>query len=249
MIKSEPNFIDFHKNKNSLKEWLINFKFKGERDFFTYKKLKNLESSAKEYFDDIKKVLPDFDFSDEKDMIDIGAHHGSVSIYAATLGANVVAYEPNPINYEILNINIKANSDLMVESYNNAVGQNAGNLPFNFGETSTTGSMLNVGRDWKRTDNTINVNIIGINDILSKFNNIKLLKMDCEGCEYGVFESISNDNFNKVEVFYVEVHPTKHNKISDFENIMKNKKCRYVKKEVAHGCYEFICSNNIGQFR
>ena len=161
------------------------------------------------------------------------------------MGANVVAYEPNPINYAILNKNIELNNDLMLESYSSAVESEPGNALFNFGKTSTTGDMVNVGRDWKRTDNSINANVVGINDILAKYDNIKLLKMDCEGCEYKVFENITYDNFNKVEVFYVEAHPTENNQISDFENMMKERNCPYFKKEVAHGCYEFICSNNI----
>ena len=74
------------------------------------------------------------------------------------------------------------------------------------------------------------------------YDNVEFLKMDCEGCEYKIFENITDDNLNKARVFYVEVHPTKENQISDYENIMKNRKIKYFKKEVGHGCYEFICS-------
>jgi hypothetical protein len=69
--------------------------------------------------------------------------------------------------------------------------------------------------------------------------------MDCEGSEYDIFKNISDENISKVETFYVEVHPTKTNGISDFEDIMKKKDYPYIKKEVAHGCYEFICSKLI----
>mgnify|MGYP004005534319 FL=1 len=241
MMQDEPNFYDFQQDKNILEKWLIEVKFKSGAHLLTYKKLEDIEKTAEEYFSKINNKINGFNLL-RGVCIDIGAHHGSVSVYAAAMGGDVVAYEPNPINYAILNRNIEKNSDLKIKSYNSAVGAESGNLLFNFGKTSTTGAMVDVGRDWKRTDDTISVNVIGINSILSMYDNVEFLKMDCEGCEYKIFENITDDNLNKVRVFYVEVHPTKENQISDYENIMKNRKIKYFKKEVGHGCYEFICS-------
>jgi hypothetical protein len=86
---------------------------------------------------------------------------------------------------------------------------------------------------------------MGVNEIFSNHASIKLLKMDCEGSEYEIFLDISKANFSKVDIFYVEVHPTKKYVVSDFKDIMKEKRRPFSKKEVAHGCFEYVCSRLI----
>ncbi|MGI5216266.1 FkbM family methyltransferase [Nocardia sp. CA-290969] len=49
------------------------------------------------------------DLRDTGILIDIGANIGAVSIYAASLGATVIAYEPEPDNLALLQQNIAGN--------------------------------------------------------------------------------------------------------------------------------------------
>lgn len=73
-------------------------------------------------------------------VVDIGAHIGSFSIYAASKGAAVIAYEPTTINFTLLKDNIEING-FPVTSYKQAVTAKPGMQtiyirPFNFGGTS-----------------------------------------------------------------------------------------------------------------
>ena len=85
-------------------------------------------------------------------IIDIGAHHGIFSIFAASKGYNLLSFEPNPINFSILKKNLSENNDLDIQLFNQAVSKKSEILTFNMGKTSTTGALVNSNRDWKRTD-------------------------------------------------------------------------------------------------
>ncbi len=245
IMKDEPTFEDYKATADVLDEYLIDIALEGGRRFRTYEKLKTLEETAIEYYRELRAQVNDFKITGDDVVIDIGAHHGIVSIYAAMNGARVEAYEPNPLNYSVLSQNVALNSDLNISIYNSAIMGTAGDLLFNFGKTSTTGAMVDVGRAWKRTADSVRVKSKGINQVLSGHERIKLLKMDCEGAEYEILHNISDANFLKVEVFYVEVHPTEKYDVSEFESIMKKKKCSFFKKEAAHGCFEYVCSKLI----
>ena len=244
-MKDEPTYADFQLDIDALDDYLIKLTLESGRNFLTYEKLATLEEVAVEYFKELRSKIDEFSIAKDDDVIDIGAHHGIISIYAALNGAKVEAYEPNPLNYTILKKNIALNPDLNITPFNIAVTDVCGDFIFNFGKTSTTGAMINAGRDWKRTNDNVSVKGLGINEILSGQEKIKLLKMDCEGSEYEIFHSITEENFSKVEVFYVEVHPTEKYIVSDFERIMKNKSCPFYAKEVGHGCFEYVCSRLI----
>ena len=56
----------------------------------------------------IASILKHGDF-----VIDIGAHIGSFSIYAASLGAKVLAFEPATVNFDLLRVNIELNNSLV----------------------------------------------------------------------------------------------------------------------------------------
>ena len=49
-------------------------------------------------------------FDDDDNLLDIGANIGIYSLYAAHRGINVIAIEPNALNYALLNLNIMLNN-------------------------------------------------------------------------------------------------------------------------------------------
>lgn len=61
-------------------------------------------------------------------VVDIGAHHGIYAIKAAKQGARVIAFEPDPSNFKILNANIAANNLTNVEPINIAISDTNGSL-------------------------------------------------------------------------------------------------------------------------
>ena len=244
MLDDEPNIKQFLNNENILYNYLTKIKLSSNnRNFFTYKKLTDIEDTAKEYFLKITKNIKKLNF--DGTVIDIGAHHGIFTIFAAARGFQVISYEPNPINFAILKKNLIENSDLNIELKNNAVSHESGILKFNMGKTSTTGALENSYRDWKRTDDNIEVHCSEINEILNHYDKIKILKIDCEGGEYEIFNSISEKNLNKIKILFIEVHPTKNFFPKDFEKLLFDRNMKYLKTPASHGCFEFIISNEL----
>ena len=244
MLDDEPNISQFLNNENIVLKYLTKVKLSSfNRNFFTYEKLSDIEETAKDYFLKIEKNIEIQNFNGT--VIDIGAHHGIFTIFAASKGFNVLSYEPNPINFLILNKNSTENSDLNIKSINKAVSIKSEVLSFNMGKTSTTGALVNSYRDWKRTDDNIEVQCSGINEILNHHKKVKILKIDCEGGEYEIFKSISEDNLKKIEIFFIEVHPTKNYSPENFENLLYDRNIKFLKNPASHGCFEFLISNKL----
>lgn len=49
---------------------------------------------------------------------------------------------------------------------------------------------------------------ISINDILDKYDGIDVMKVDCEGCEYPIFSTITTENLKKIKRICMELHNT-----------------------------------------
>ena len=59
------------------------------------------------------------------------------------------------------------------------------------------------------------VKTVEINTILNRFNALDYVKMDIEGCEYNLVESITDSNFKKISQLSIELHGTNHYKIKE----------------------------------
>ena len=244
MLDDEPNISQFLNDENIILKYLTKVKLSSfNRNFFTYEKLSDIEETAKDYFLNIENNIIIQNFSGT--VIDIGAHHGIFSIFAASKGFKVLSYEPNPINFAVLKRNSEENSDLNIKLFNEAVSNKSEFLNFNMGKTSTTGALVNSQRDWKRTNDDIKVQCLCINQILNEHRNIKILKIDCEGGEYEIIKSISNNNLKKIEIFYIEVHPTKNYRVEQFDNILYERNIKFLKVPASHGCFEFLMSKSL----
>lgn len=145
-------------------------------------------------------------------FIDIGAANGSLTLYAACLGANVEAYEPLPIMFKVLSRNVKANAQLTkrIDVKNKAV--------------STVSKVIELNRNKSKgilTDIVYsNVSTFGtkieiesfsevVNRSLSSGHNEVVIKIDIEGAEYEIFKSPEILNTlcsNKIKVL-VAFHP------------------------------------------
>jgi hypothetical protein len=50
------------------------------------------------------------------------------------------------------------------------------------------------------------VNTIGIKRLMEHIDHCDLMKIDCEGSEFEIFEEMEDDLFKKISVIYVEYH-------------------------------------------
>lgn len=130
-----------------------------------------------------------------KVMVDVGSHIGFVSLYYSLIfpGVKIYCLEPSAENIKLLNFNCK---DFSISPY--AISNTSG-----FGYFDTSFNSYNSKLDSKGEK----IETITFNDLLNKhqITHIDLLKIDIEGAETLMFESI-HDWKNKVTNLIMECH-------------------------------------------
>ncbi len=116
-------------------------------------------------------------------VVDIGAHIGSFSVYAASKGAAVISYEPTTINFDLLKDNIEING-FPVTAYKQAVTAKAGIQtifirPFNFGGTSFFNTPTEDPKYREDVECVTLADVFTVNHL----EKIDFLKLDCEHSE------------------------------------------------------------------
>ena len=137
-------------------------------------------------------------------IIDVGAHIGLFALYASQFCKNgkIICYEPIKENYDLLLENIKQNKISNIIPYNSAVSSKSSTVKIYLNEDESGHSMF------LENKNFVTVNSISLSDIF-KENNIAtcdFLKLDCEGAEYEIIDSLREDFFQKIKKTIIEYH-------------------------------------------
>ena len=133
-----------------------------------------------------------------KVVVDIGAHIGGTSILAASLGAEVFAYEPEKRNFDFLKKNVELNGfKNQIHCIKKGVG-NPGKRKI-FLKDGNSG----MGTFEKISDEGQEIDVVSVAEVFKNIKHCDLLKMDCEGAEY---EFIKDLPFEKIENISFELH-------------------------------------------
>ena len=157
-------------------------------------------------------------------ILDCGAHIGISVIYFKRLYPNsrIIAFEPDPVNFELLTLNVKQNNLKKVMLVNSALSDREGNLDL-FTSTEkkspwTWGASLEI-KKWpgEKTKKAVKVRT----EKLSKYikGRVELVKLDIEGAETKVINEIEN-KLQYVEKIVLEFHGLKSQKGNDLEKIV-----------------------------
>lgn len=143
-----------------------------------------------------------------REVIDIGANIGCFTSLMAYLGAKkVVAVEPVQRTFAQMSTNVKNFGFDNVVTLKNAVGSHDGGTIRINNNTDHTGlnSAYNV------TGSYDEVSTISLNTLLKHFdsNNI-LLKTDCEGGEYDLLMTASDEDMARINFIAIEIHEDLH---------------------------------------
>ena len=134
--------------------------------------------------------------------MDIGANIGDTAIYFALNGAaKVTAFEPYPYSFELAKANVASNGlSGAIELHNTAVGEKDSSILLGQGE-SFGGTELSESSDGKR------IEVVSLGSIAKKDGlDGALLKMDCEGSEYGIILSSGDDVLCRFSAIILEYH-------------------------------------------
>jgi FkbM family methyltransferase len=129
-------------------------------------------------------------------IVDVGAYIGDTPLYYAKRGALVVAVEPLPSNYEVMLWNLELNPDLKhrVIPVNAAISGRDGFVEFSYSTSIDSGASIYGGGRFKVRVRSMRLStlireITGMGLDLDKFR-VRVLKMDCKGCEYDVINEV-----------------------------------------------------------
>lgn len=133
-------------------------------------------------------------------IIDVGAHAGYFSLYCHVINpsALIFAVEPEPNNLDILAENLKENDVKNVKVIAGAIA----------GATGKRGLVVSSDSHNHTLGKGNDVRVWSLVDFCkqNKIANVSLLKMDIEGGEYEVFESLSSADYQLFKNVILEYH-------------------------------------------
>ncbi len=142
-------------------------------------------------------------------IVDIGGGIGDYSIFAAHERdrAKVLAFEPFPESYRLLQDNLNLNQMFNVEISALAIASREGQLQFAGGMVDPLSRQTStVSED--SAGNTLFVEAINLESVLERpgFGHIDLIKLDCEGAEYDILLNAPAAVLEKIERIVMEFH-------------------------------------------
>lgn len=143
-------------------------------------------------------------------IVDVGANIGDSVIYFKWLypNAKIIAYEPNPKAFALLQKNVEANKFYNVHIQQAAVGNSKGSIILEDSDSDVynTGSVVHTNN---KSSQHITVAQLCLKDepLLQKEETIEFLKLDIEGAEGKVFSTIET-LLSKVHQVTLEYHLT-----------------------------------------
>jgi|SaaInlStandDraft_3_1057020.scaffolds.fasta_scaffold34313_1 FkbM family methyltransferase len=243
-VFQELYYEEYLLNPDLLDEYLSNlYDLNSKIKFFSFRKFFKLPRVFINYMNYMKNFFPEFSINEGEIVLDIGAHHGIFTINIANMGAKVHSFEPNLMSVEIIKKNISVNSFVNDPIINNSAISDTENqyVDFDLGVRSTAGSIKNLKHKELQSGKKIKVKTVKLDNYIlnNKLNQIKLLKIDCEGAEYDIFKS-SREIYN-IKYLIVEVHETSNDKPEDLIRVLKAKKYTVHKIKANYGAYELYC--------
>lgn len=159
-------------------------------------------------------------------VVDVGANVGLWTEYIKNVAKvdQVFMIEPNRVALEILDNSFGNKSDTTI--VDSAMSNIDGELEFFVNEeNSTVSSMMNEHKHGGGSFNlSYKVNSITFDTFVKKFNidTIDLMKVDIEGAEYDLFESMSEVHFDKIQNILSEYHLNESKTLDgDVQNLIK----------------------------
>jgi FkbM family methyltransferase len=139
-------------------------------------------------------------------VLDVGANVGDTALYFVARGAQkVVAFEPHPELFGLAKKNIDANvGDARVELASYGVGKEDGEIECR--EDNDDGPTGTFGLTGRQVGRKVTLKIKSFSGVLDAYPKADVVKMDCEGAEYGAFESCTDEQLRRICVFAIEYH-------------------------------------------
>jgi len=165
--------------------------------------------------------IPGFEINKNDVVIDIGGHIGLFSIYASQFctDGKIFCYEPIKENFDLLTKNIELNRLQNVYPFNTEVSKSVDDITIYLNDDEAGHSMFLENANYRKAKSTTLAKIFSDNNI----DKCNFLKLDCEGAEYEIIDSLTHDITKKIEKISLEYHhaDTEPSLLIDLKNKLK----------------------------
>lgn len=145
-----------------------------------------------------------FEIRDTDIVIDVGAHIGLFALFSSQFCINgkVYCFEPVKENFDLLRTNLELNSVRNVVAINAAISTDNGIVTIYLDEDESGHSMYGTGIK------QVQVKSFSLQDVFdsNKLEKCDFLKIDCEGEEYKIIDSLQTPYFDKINKMCIEYH-------------------------------------------
>ena len=181
----------------------------GKLGFICYRKLKRRYRFRNAHI--WQEVVDDLRKGDL--CIDLGANVGTVTRQLAQTGAEVIAFEPDPVTFERMTASLGAVENIILmqkaagHQANRLLLKRSARLKEGFERFSEAASLV---RDDKQMDarNNVEVEVVDLPAFLQSLDrDIRLVKMDIEGSEWDLLDALlDNPVLQRIDCIFVETH-------------------------------------------
>ena len=171
-----------------------------------------------DYMPKLPFFFPDADsmdtwFKNDDIVIDVGAHIGLFALFASQYckSGKIYCFEPVGENYKLLLDNIKLNQLTNIIPLNCAVSNKLSKVKIFLHDDEASHSMYDsrfgVFKEGS-SSNFVEVSSVTLNDFFreTKIKKCNFLKLDCEGAEYDIIDSLTPKKFDVIEKIVMECH-------------------------------------------
>ncbi len=148
--------------------------------------------------------MPGFEINDNDIVMDIGAHVGIFSLFASEFckKGKIYSFEPIKENYNMLVSNVNLNEIKNIIPLNLAVSKKNEPVKIYLNSDESAHSIFFQGNEF------VKVNSATLEKIFDEYEieNCNVMKIDCEGAEYEIINSIPDKYFSKINKMIIEYH-------------------------------------------
>ena len=171
-------------------------------------------------FKNIEREFPTLDLNNLETVLDLGANNGIFIEKMLRSGVkNIYGFEPNP--NALYNLAYRYGSNEKVKIINKAISNSSGKLNFYYHPDNSTISAFDKNHITPHLPEheiiNCEVETIRLDEYCASqnLNVIDLIKIDVEGAEYMILNSLNKDFYSKVKNLLVEIHENTNDKVKN----------------------------------
>lgn len=190
---------------------LLRFKNYKFHDFnIRYRRCSADDYALMEVFEKKVYYREGFEISDSDVVVDIGAHIGGFSLYAANFAKHgrIVSFEPMPDHFRLCKYNLSNNNIRNAEVLNLGIAGKVSDRKLYLSYADLMHSIIPNQDKITLTGKTVLIHCLDLNMAFNIYGigKCNFLKMDCEGAEFEIVDSVEPKTWQKIDKIIVEYH-------------------------------------------